>query len=81
MVPPKNQKCSLFVHYTNYRSRLSEAENKNLTKKYTDFIVEYTKEKEDFTEYRFSVQTEPDYYVPCHLLVPKINTDKIFKFF
>ena len=39
--------------------------------------IEYTKEKEDFTEYRFSVQTEPEYYVPCHLLVPKIKTDKL----
>ena len=39
--------------------------------------IEYTKEKEDFTEYRFSVQTEPEYYVPCHLLVPKIKTGKL----
>lgn len=34
---------SLFVHYTNYRSKYSEEENKNLMKKYTDFIVNYTK--------------------------------------
>ena len=37
---------SLFVHYTNYKSKYSEEENKNLMKKYTDFIVNYTKENE-----------------------------------
>lgn len=37
---------SLFVHYTNYRSKYSEEENKNLMKKYTDFIVNYTKKNE-----------------------------------
>lgn len=37
---------SLFVHYTNYRSKYSEEENKSLTKKYTDFIVNYTKKNE-----------------------------------
>jgi len=37
---------SLFVHYTNYRSKYSEEENKDLMKKYTDFIVHYTKENE-----------------------------------
>ena len=35
---------SLFVHYTNYKSKYSLEENKNLTKKYTDFIINYTKE-------------------------------------
>lgn len=33
---------SIFVHYTNYKSRLSQEENKNLTEKYTNFITEYT---------------------------------------
>lgn len=37
---------SLFVHYTNYRSKYTEEENRNLTKKYTDFIVNYTKKNE-----------------------------------
>lgn len=32
--------------------------------------IEYEKQGDGFTEYRFTVQTEPDYYVPCHLLVP-----------
>ena len=33
----------VFVHYTNYRSKLSEEENKQLTEKYTKFIEEYAK--------------------------------------
>lgn len=37
---------SIFVHYTNYKSRLSEEENKNLTEKYTNFITEYTSNNE-----------------------------------
>lgn len=37
---------SLFVHYTNFRSKYTEEENKNLTKKYTDFIVNYTQKNE-----------------------------------
>lgn len=32
--------------------------------------IEYKKDNESYTEYRFTVQTEPGYYVPCHLLVP-----------
>lgn len=37
---------SIFVHYTNYRSRLSAEENATLTEKYTDFITKYTSERE-----------------------------------
>ena len=37
---------SIFVHYTNYRSKLSEEENKNLTEKYTNFITKYTSNNE-----------------------------------
>ncbi len=33
--------------------------------------IEYKKELEDCVEYRFTVETEPGYLVPCHLLVPK----------
>lgn len=34
------------MHYTNYKFRLSEEENKNLTEKYTNFITEYTSSNE-----------------------------------
>ncbi len=37
----------------------------------SNFEIEYTKEHDDYTEFRFSVQTEPGYYVPCHLLKPR----------
>ena len=33
---------SIFVHYTNYKSRFSEEENKMLLEKYTNFITKYT---------------------------------------
>ena len=36
----------------------------------SELQIEYTAQKEEHTEYRFSVQTEPGYYVPCHLLIP-----------
>lgn len=33
--------------------------------------IEYEEEHDDYTEYRFTVQTEPGYCVPCHLLIPR----------
>ena len=39
--------------------------------------IEYKKETADFTEYRFTIQTEPGYYVPCHLLLPNRNEKPI----
>lgn len=42
---------SFFVHYTNYRSKFSEEENKVLTKKYTDFVVNYSKSNEKVIAY------------------------------
>ena len=35
------------------------------------FTLEFTEEFEDFTEYRFTIQSEPGYFVPAHLWVPK----------
>ncbi len=32
--------------------------------------IEYENRHEGYCEYRFTVETEPDYFVPCHLLVP-----------
>ena len=37
---------SLFVHYTNYKSKYTEEENKKLMEKYTNFIINYTKKNE-----------------------------------
>ncbi|MBR5868183.1 MAG: hypothetical protein IKZ21_01950 [Clostridia bacterium] len=34
-------------------------------------VMEYEKEYEGYTEYRFLVETEPGYQVPCHLWIPE----------
>ena len=39
--------------------------------------IEYEKDRRDSTEYRFTVQTERGYLVPCHLLIPKGGREKI----
>jgi len=36
-----------------------------------DFKKEFVIENDDYTEIRFSFQSEPGYYVPAHLLIPK----------
>lgn len=41
-----------------------------------DLQMEYQRDEADFHEYRFLVQTEPGYDVPCHLLVPRENKEK-----
>jgi len=33
--------------------------------------IDYVEEKEDYQETRFTFQSEEDYFVPCHLLIPK----------
>ena len=38
--------------------------------------TDYQQSHEDFEEYRFTVQTEPGYFVPCHLLVPHLGKEK-----
>lgn len=35
-----------------------------------DFELEYERPGAGFTEYRFTFQSEPGFYVPCHLLIP-----------
>ena len=35
-----------------------------------DFEIEYAKECAEYTEYRFTVQTEAGYFVPCYMLIP-----------
>ena len=41
-----------------------------------ELSVEYEKQHGDFCEYRFTVQTEPGYFVPCHLLIPSLSKEK-----
>lgn len=42
-----------------------------------EIAAEYIKENEDHTEYRFTVETEPGYTVPCHLLIPNAIKENI----
>ena len=53
------------------REKLEELLGLPLQKCPLDFEIEYIKEEESYTEYRFTVQSEPKYYVPCHLRIPK----------
>lgn len=39
------------------------------------FEIEYECDHSDFFETRFSFQSEEEYFVPCHLLVPKTKAD------
>lgn len=41
-----------------------------------DFELEYERPGEGFYEYRFTFQSEPGFYVPCHLLVPELGREK-----
>lgn len=59
------------------REKLKELLGLPLGECEADFEIEYTKEREGCTEYRFTVQTEPGYYVPCHLLIPTGKSGKI----
>jgi len=49
------------------KTKLTELLGLPLKKCENDFEIEYEKALENCTEYRFTVQTEPGYYVPCHL--------------
>ena len=53
------------------KAKLYEIMGLDTFKSGEEFIVEYVEEYPDFTEYRFLVETEPTYYVPAHLLLPK----------
>lgn len=59
------------------REKLTELLGLPLEKCDANFQIEYEKDHSDYTEVRFAVQTEPGYYVPCHLLLPKGKNEKI----
>ena len=42
---------SLFVHYTNYKSRLTEEENKKRLEKYTNYLIDYSSNNEKVIAY------------------------------
>ena len=53
------------------RNKLSELLGLPLVKCDGEVNIEYKKDFSDYTEYRFTVESEPGYLLPCHLLVPK----------
>lgn len=55
------------------RAKLRELLGLDNMKKAEDdcFTVEYQKETEEYTEYRFTLQSEPGYTVPCVMRVPR----------
>jgi len=71
------QETDAFVQWQNAaRTKLEELLGLPLESCPLDFELEYQRAGEGFTEYRFTVQTEPSYYVPCHLLVPTAGQEK-----
>ncbi len=65
--------------FTSWQKRAREKLSELLGMQYfekcdEDFKIEFTEEKEKYTETRFSFQSEEGYYVPCHFLVPKEAT-------
>lgn len=42
-----------------------------------DFAIEETVETEEYTQHRFSFQSEPGYYVPCYIRLPKGVIDPV----
>lgn len=58
------------------REKLNELLGLPLQRCESNFEIEYEKKKDGYTDIRFTVQTEPGYYVPCHLLVPDTKAEK-----
>ena len=52
------------------REKLTELLGLPLEECDNELEIEYKTTHENFVEYRFKVQTEPGYFVPCHLLIP-----------
>ena len=53
------------------RNKLSELLGLPLGECDGEVNIEYEKDFSDYTEYRFTVESEPGYLLPCHLLIPK----------
>ncbi len=52
------------------KEKLTELLGLPLTACDPELSIEYTEERDGYTECRFTVQTEPGFYVPCYLLTP-----------
>lgn len=58
------------------KNKLNELLGLPLEKCDSEFEIEYEKECDGFINIRFTVQTEPGYFVPCHLFVPNTKASK-----
>lgn len=58
------------------REKLTELLGLPLPRGEYAFEVEYKNEYEDYVDYRFTVESEPGYFVPCHLLFPKTPKER-----
>ena len=65
-----NGECSFLEWQVKAGKKLEELLGLPLKRGATSLEVEYEKRFDDFVEYRFTVESEPSYFVPCHLLVP-----------
>ena len=59
------------------RAKLTELLGLPLTHGTRGLEIEYTIECDEYVEYRFTVETEPDYFIPCHLRIHKGIEGKI----
>ena len=64
-------KEAFFSWQVRAREKLSELLGLPIFRGACEAEIEYKKEWETHTEYRFTVETEPGYFVPCHLCIPK----------
>lgn len=52
------------------REKLTELLGLPLCECPENFEIEHRREEKDYVEYRFTVETEPGYFVPCYLRIP-----------
>lgn len=71
-----NSEISFDLWQKNAREKLVELLGLPLDRGLRGFELEYKKECEGFIDYRFTVESEPSYFVPCHLLVPTKYKEK-----
>lgn len=72
-----DEKQDFYEWQTAAREKLTELLGLPLGECEPRLEVEYEKECDTHTEYRFTVETEPDYFVPCHLLIPRTEKPRI----
>ena len=70
-----NGECSFIEWQEKAGKNLEELLGLPLKRGVSSFEIEYEKQFDGFLEYRFTVESEPSYFCPCHLLIP--DDDKV----